>query len=114
VRGARTPTDASLSTLMASGAALGHAKELLNPAYTPYVYGNRSGLSIIDLEQTLPMLRRAAAVVRDVVKEDGTVLFLGSRAGHKKALAAAKERLGDNGYVSGDWLPGTITNAESV
>jgi len=108
------PTEASLSTLMASGAALGHAQQLLNPAFMPYVYGNRSGLSIIDLEQTLPMLRRAAALVRDIVKEDGTVLFLGTRPGHKKALQKAKERLEDNGYISQEWVPGTITNAEAM
>jgi small subunit ribosomal protein S2 len=99
---------------MASGAALGHAQQLLNPAYTPFVYGNRSGISIIDLEQTLPALRRAAALVRDVAKEDGSILFLGTRPAHKKALVKAKERLGDNGYISTDWIPGTITNSETL
>lgn len=98
---------------MASGAALGHAKELLNPAYMPYVYGTRSGLSIIDLEQTLPMLRRAASLVRDVVKDDGTVLFVGAKQ-HQNALNKVQERLGDNGYVTHEWIPGSITNAEHM
>lgn len=103
----------SLSTLMASGAALGHSSSLLNPAYTPYVYGNRSGLSIIDLDQTLPILRRTAALVRDVVKEDGTVLIISTRDGLDKCMQKAKERLGDNGFITNQWMPGTLTNAQT-
>lgn len=80
------------------------------PAFTPYVYGNRSGLSIIDLEQTLPMLRRAASLFRDVAKADGKLLFV---AKNGKALNKVKERLGDNAYTIGKWLPGLLTNAES-
>lgn len=98
---------------MASGAALGHASSMLNPSYTPYIYGNRSGLSIIDLDQTLPILRRTAALVRDIVKEDGTVLFVSTREGMDKCLQKAKERLGDNGYITSQWMPGTLTNAQT-
>jgi hypothetical protein len=110
----RTPLQTTLSTLLASGAALGHSTTLLHPSYTPYIYGNRSGLSIIDLDQTLPILRRAAALVRDVVRADGVVLVVGTRQGLKKALDKAKERLGTNGYVAASWLPGTLTNAETL
>lgn len=98
---------------MAAGAALGHSTQLLAPPFTPYVYGNRSGLSIIDLEQTLPLLRRASALVRDVVKADGVVLFVGTKGKHKKALEQSRERLGDNGYSTNKWWPGTLTNAET-
>ena len=87
---------------------------MLNQAYAPYVYGSRSGLSIIDLDQTLPILRRTAALVRDVVKADGVVLIVGTRAGLKKCLERAKERLGDNGYTTGKWLPGLLTNSETL
>ncbi|KAL7420489.1 hypothetical protein Q5752_004439 [Cryptotrichosporon argae] len=104
---------ATLSTLLASGAALGHAPALLAPPYVPYIYGNRAGLSIIDLEQTLPLLRRAAQLVRDVVKNDGVVLFVGTRAAHAKIVRKAAQRLGDNGYAVGEWMPGTLTNSET-
>lgn len=57
------------------------------------------------------MLRRAAALVRDVVKADGKVLFV---AKNGKALNKVKERLGDNAFVIGKWLPGMLTNAESL
>jgi len=100
---------------MASGAALGHNKALQSSAYTPYIYGHRSGLSIIDLDQTLPIIRRCAALVRDVVRADGIVLFVGTRRGHERIIEKAAERLGENGYgVKGKWLPGTLTNAETL
>lgn len=99
---------------MASGAALGHSTSLLNPFYVPYVYGNRSGLSIIDLDQTLPILRRTANMVREVVQADGVVLMVGTRDAHQKILQKAKTRLGDNGYVVNEWLPGTLTNSETL
>ena len=104
----------AVSTLLAAGAALGCSTSALNTAFAPYVYGNRSGLSIIDLDETIPLLRRAAAVVRDVVKADGVVLFVGTRPGMKRTLDRAKERLGDNGYITNKWLPGLLTNAETL
>ncbi|KAK8858823.1 hypothetical protein IAR55_003053 [Kwoniella newhampshirensis] len=108
-----TPTESTLSTLLASGAALGHAHTLTSPAYVPYIYGRRAGLSIIDLDQTLPILRRTAALVRDVVKADGVVLIVGTREGHQKMIRKAKERLEDNGFAVGEWMPGVLTNSET-
>ncbi|RYY82806.1 30S ribosomal protein S2 [archaeon] len=110
----RSPQETSLSTLLASGAALGHSTSLLNPFYTPYVYGNRSGISVIDLDQTLPILRRTANMVREVVQADGVILIVGTREAHERVLNKAKARLGDNGFVVGDWLPGTLTNSETL
>ncbi|WWC62844.1 mitochondrial 37S ribosomal protein uS2m [Kwoniella dejecticola CBS 10117] len=108
-----SPTEATLSTLLAAGAALGHSNSLTSTAYTPYIYGKRAGLSIIDLDQTLPILRRTAALVRDVVKADGIVLIVGTRNGHEKMIYRAKERLEDNGYAVTDWMPGVLTNSET-
>lgn len=109
-----SPTKLSLSTLLASGAALGHATSALAPAYMPYVYGNRSGLSVIDLDQTLPLLRRAANLVREVVAADGVVMIVGTREGHAKFLRKAHERMEDNAYTVGEWLPGTLTNSATL
>ena len=87
---------------------------MLAPAYIPYIYGNRAGLSIIDLDQTLPILRRTAALVRDIVKVDGLVLVVATRPALAKCLEKAKERLEDNGYITMNWLPGTLTNTETL
>lgn len=109
-----SPTKLSLSTLLASGAALGHATSSLAPAFMPYVYGNRSGLSVIDLDQTLPLLRRAANLVREVVAADGVIMIVGTRDGHAKFMRKAHARMGDNAYVVGQWLPGTLTNSATL
>lgn len=104
-----------MSTLLATGAALGHSTSLLSPPYTPYIFGSRSGLSIIDLEQTVPILRRVSGLVRDVVEADGVVLFVGTREGLRKTTLRAAERLESNGYAVADkWLPGTLTNSETL
>jgi len=53
-------------------------------------------------------------MVRDVVKADGVVLIVGTRAGLRKSMDKAKERLEDNGYCTGKWLPGLLTNSETL
>lgn len=109
-----TPRPTAISTLLATGAALGCATSNLDPTFAQFIYANRSGLSIIDLDQTLPIIRRTASLVRDIVQADGVVLFVGTRDGMQKSLARAKERMGDNGFVTNKWLPGLLTNTETL
>ncbi|KAH7912145.1 ribosomal protein S2, flavodoxin-like domain-containing protein [Hygrophoropsis aurantiaca] len=73
------PSQLTLSALIAAGAHFGHAKSLLNPNFMPYAYGVRAGITIIDLDQTLPLLRRAANLTRSIVARDGTIVFVGTR-----------------------------------
>ncbi|KDE09655.1 hypothetical protein MVLG_00061 [Microbotryum lychnidis-dioicae p1A1 Lamole] len=112
----RSPTSlsATISHLIASGAHLGHSTSLTHRAAIPSIYGTRTGISYIDLRQTLPALRRAAQVVRGVVERDGIVVFVGSLKGTEKTLWTNAQRLGSNGYAVTKWLPGTISNAREV
>lgn len=83
----------------------------MNPNFTPYAYGTRAGVTIIDLDQTLPMLRRAANLVRSIAYADGQIIFVGTRPDLRPVVQKAAERLGPQGYHVGDrWLPGTLTN----
>ena len=105
------PRDLTLSALLAAGAHLGHHRSLLNPNFIPYAYGTRADITIIDLERTLPHLRRAAALVRAVASRDGTIIFVGTRADLRPAVIKAAERIGPQAYHVGEkWLPGTLTN----
>ncbi|TFK55238.1 ribosomal protein S2 [Heliocybe sulcata] len=105
------PNQLTLSALVASGAHFGHSKSLMNPNFIPYAYGTRAGITIIDLDQTLPLLRRAANLVRSITTNDGTVVFVGTRSDLSAAVRKASERLGDQGYYVGEkMLPGTLTN----
>ncbi|BGP12672.1 hypothetical protein JCM10213_008809 [Rhodosporidiobolus nylandii] len=109
-----TPTALTTSHLVAAGAHLGHSPSNTHRAALPFVYGTRTGVSYIDLRQTLPALRRAAQVVKGVVENDGKVLFVGSLKGAERAVWENAKRLGENGYGVTKWLPGTISNAKEV
>ncbi|KAG8834312.1 37S ribosomal protein, mitochondrial [Serendipita sp. 399] len=101
----------TLSALVASGAHIGHSKSLMFPTFLPYAYGTRAGITIIDMEQTLPMLRRAANVVRAIAQNNGMILFVGTSPSLRPIVAKAADRLGPNGFHVGErWIPGTLTN----
>ncbi|RDX48336.1 ribosomal protein S2 [Lentinus brumalis] len=105
------PSDITLSALIASGAHFGHSQKLMNPNFVPYAYGVRAGITIIDLDHTLPLLRRAAQVVRGVAARGGSIVFVGTRSDLRPAVRLAAERMGKFGYHVGErWLPGTLTN----
>ncbi|KDQ59434.1 hypothetical protein JAAARDRAFT_174720 [Jaapia argillacea MUCL 33604] len=105
------PSKLTLSALLASGAHFGHSKSLMNPNFIPYAYGVRAGVTIIDLETTLPLLRRAANLVRAVAARDGEVVFVGTRPDLRAAVKLAASRMGAQGFHVGEkWLPGTLTN----
>lgn len=109
-----SPPALTQSHLVAAGAHLGHSPSLTNRAFYPHVYGTRTGISYIDMRQTLPHLRRAAEIVRGVVERDGIVVFVGSLKGAERAVWENAKRLGKNGYGVTKWLPGTISNAKEV
>ncbi|PIL23820.1 hypothetical protein GSI_13571 [Ganoderma sinense ZZ0214-1] len=105
------PTNITLSALIASGAHFGHSETRMNPNFVPYAYGVRAGITIIDLDHTLPLLRRAAQVVRGVAARGGSIVFVGTRPDLRSAVRLAAERMGRQGYHVGErWLPGTLTN----
>lgn len=106
-----SPGELILSALLAAGAHLGHSTSLLNPNFMPYAYGTRAGITIIDLDHTVPMLRRAANLTRAIAAAGGTVVFVGTRPDIRPAVKKAAERMGAQGYYVGEkWLPGTLTN----
>ncbi len=101
----------TLSALLAAGAHLGHHRSLLNPNFIPYAYGTRADITVIDLERTLPNLRRAAALVRAIASRDGTIVFVGTRPDLRPTVLKAAQRIGSQAYHVGEkWLPGTLTN----
>ncbi|SNX84036.1 related to MRP4 - mitochondrial ribosomal protein, small subunit [Melanopsichium pennsylvanicum] len=114
------PVDAhklTLSHLVASTAQVGHSLSSLKAANQPYIYGQRHGVAIFDLERaTLPALRRAASVVKAVAERDGVILFVGTRTGQQAAVLAATKRLAGNGFhvTAERWMPGVITNAPKL
>lgn len=91
---------------------MGHNPRITQTAWHPYLAGRRAGMDIINVEHTLPSLRKACGVVRDLVRDDGVVVFVGRKKAVKLPIMKAVDRLGGCGHaVTNKWIPGTLTNA---
>jgi small subunit ribosomal protein S2 len=103
----------SLRQLLEAGVHYGHQTQRWNPRMGEYIYGDRNGIHILDLTQTLPMLETALQVVRDTVAKGGRVLFVGTKRQAQKAVAEAAEKSAQF-YMNHRWLGGTLTNWKTV
>jgi small subunit ribosomal protein S2 len=105
--------DFSLRQLLEAGVHFGHQTQRWNPRMAPYIYGERNGIHILDLTQTVPMLDAALNVVRETVAKGGRVLFVGTKRQAQKSIADAAERSAQY-YMNHRWLGGTLTNWKTV
>ena len=105
--------DFSLRQLLEAGVHYGHQTQRWNPRMAEFIYGERNGIHIIDLTQTVPMLDAALQVVRDTVAKGGRILFVGTKRQAQKAVADAAERSAQY-YMNHRWLGGTLTNWKTV
>lgn len=105
--------DYSMRQLLEAGVHYGHQTQRWNPKMSQYIYGERNGIHILDLTQTVPLLDAALQVVRDTVAKGGRVLFVGTKRQAQKAVADAAERSAQF-YMNHRWLGGTLTNWKTV
>ncbi len=103
----------SLRQLLEAGVHYGHQTQRWNPRMGEFIYGDRNGIHILDLTQTVPMLDQALQVVRDTVAKGGRVLFVGTKRQAQKPVADAAERCAQH-YMNHRWLGGTLTNWKTV
>lgn len=103
----------TMKQLLESGVHFGHQTRRWNPKMKRYIFGERSGIYIIDLQQTLVLLERAQAFVRAIAERQGTVLFVGTKKQCKDSIRAHAERCGMP-YISNRWLGGLLTNWGTV
>ena len=99
----------SMKALLESGVHFGHRTNKWNPKMRPYIFTERNGIHIIDLQQTVKLLETAFDVVRDTVANGGTILFVGTKRQAQETIQAEAERCGMP-YVNQRWLGGTLTN----
>ena len=105
--------DFSMRQLLEAGVHFGHQTQRWNPRMAPYIYGERNGIHIVDLTQTVPMLDQALQVIRDTVAKGGRVLFVGTKRQASAAIAEAAEKSAQY-YMNHRWLGGTLTNWKTV
>lgn len=103
----------SMKALLEAGVHFGHRTRRWNPKMKAYIFTERNGVHIIDLQQTLTALEEAISVVRNTVAEGGTVLFVGTKRQAQDTIAAEAERCGMP-YVNQRWLGGTLTNWRTI
>ncbi|KMW57236.1 SSU ribosomal protein S2p (SAe) [Candidatus Rhodobacter oscarellae] len=103
----------SLRQLLEAGVHFGHQTQRWNPRMAEFIYGDRNGIHIMDLTQTVPMLDAALNAVREVVAKGGSVLFVGTKRQAQKPIADAAERCAQY-YMNHRWLGGTLTNWKTV
>jgi small subunit ribosomal protein S2 len=98
-----------MKALLESGVHFGHRTNRWDPRMKPYIFTERNGIHIVDLQQTVQHLHAAYNIVRDTVADGGTVLFVGTKRQAQETIQAEAERCGMP-YVIERWMPGTLTN----
>ncbi len=103
----------TMKELLESGVHFGHRTHRWHPKMKPYIFTERNNIHIIDLEQTLNELERAYALVRDLVAEGGSVLFVGTKRQAQDIIIQEATRCGMP-HVTHRWLGGTLTNWSTI
>jgi small subunit ribosomal protein S2 len=103
----------SMRGLLEAGVHFGHHTRRWNPKMSPYIFGVRNGIHIIDLEQSVPLLRQGLEAIREVVAGGGRVLLVGTKRQAQDAIADAAKRCGQY-YVNYRWLGGMLTNFKTI
>jgi len=99
----------SMKTLLESGVHFGHRTHRWNPHMKPYIFTERNGIHIIDLQQTVKTLESTYNLVRDMVADGGVILFVGTKRQAHETIKEEAERCGMP-YVTVRWLGGMLTN----
>lgn len=103
----------SMKQLLEAGVHFGHQTRRWNPKMSKYIFTERNGIYIIDLQKTVKMMEQAYHFVRDLAANDGSLLFVGTK---KQAQEAVKEEATRSNmfFVNHRWLGGTLTNFQTI
>lgn len=103
----------SMKALLESGVHFGHRTNKWNPAMRPFIFTERNGIHILDLQQTVKAITASYNMVRDTVSAGGTVLFVGTKRQAQETIKEEANRCGMP-YVTERWLGGTLTNWSTI
>jgi len=103
----------TMKQLLDAGVHFGHQTRRWNPKMKRFIFGDRNGIYIIDLQQTLQRIETAYTLVRDTVADGGTVLFVGTKKQAQGPIQSYAEKSGSP-YINQRWLGGMLTNFETM
>ncbi len=107
------PEEITIKSLLEAGVHFGHQRRRWNPKMKKYIFLERSGIYIIDLQKTLECLKKAIAAVRNAVSEGGIVLFVATKKQAQDVMREEAIRC-DMPYVTERWLGGMLTNFQTI
>ena len=105
--------DVSMREMLEAGVHFGHQTRFWNPKMTPYIFGERNKIHIINLEKTLPLYKDAVNFLGRMAANRGTILFVGTKRSAQEAISSEAKRCGMP-YVDRRWLGGMLTNFRTV
>ena len=108
-----TLTPLAMKDLLEAGVHFGHQTKRWNPKMKPYIFGERSGIYILDLGKTVKLFREAEGYVRRLATEDKTILFVGTKRQAQDVIATEAARCGMY-YINERWLGGLLTNFSTI
>src|SRR5437773_4698718 len=103
----------SMKQLLEAGVHFGHQTRRWNPKMAPFIFMDRNGIHIIDLQQTVTRLNEAYKFVEQIAAEGGTILFVGTKKQAQEAVAEEATRCGMY-FVNHRWLGGMLTNVQTI
>ena len=103
----------SMKQLLEAGVHFGHQTRRWNPKMAEYIYTERNGIYIIDLQKSVGLIDEAYAAIKEVVADGGSVLFVGTKKQAQDAIKLEAERCGMF-YVNERWLGGMLTNFKTI
>ena len=103
----------TMQQLIEAGVHFGHQTHRWNPRMKPYIFGNRNGVHIIDLSQTVPLFARALDFVEQTFRAGGKVPFVGTKRQAQEPIAQAARQSGQH-FVNHRWLGGMLTNWKTI
>ena len=103
----------SMKQLLEAGVHFGHQTRRWNPKMKPYIFTERNGIYIIDLQKSVGMVDSAYNAISDIAAQGGTVLFVGTKKQAQEAIKSEAERCGMF-YVNERWLGGMLTNFKTI
>ncbi|MBK8027277.1 MAG: 30S ribosomal protein S2 [Chloroflexi bacterium] len=107
------PSSVTMKQLLETGVHFGHRTTKWNPKMKPFIFTERNGIHILDLQQTIVNLHQYYDMIRDIVAGGGTVLFVGTKRQAQEAVASEADRC-SMPYVNLRWLGGTLTNWRTI
>ncbi len=105
--------EVNMKSLLETGVHFGHRTRKWNPQMKPYIFTERNGIHIIDLQQTLEAFQEATALITEIISNGGNILFVGTKRQAQETIELEATRCGMP-YVNSRWLGGTLTNWRTI